>query len=583
MLQNKRRIVSLILMLTLLVASIAVIGISASAAETSTGTWTLVTDASTLKAGDQIVIASNAKDVVASKTIKSSYMTNVTATFSTDKSTITSLPSDAAVLTLGGSADAWTLANSDGQLLGATAVKKVAWDSGTTTWSITISDNNATIQNGTETYGRFLYNVNSPRFTTYTSNTSASMLLPQIYKFVESTGGSGSGEESDCEHANTTTTTVDATCTENGSTTVVCDDCGETVSTATIDALGHTGGTATCKVLAKCETCGEEYGDYAAHNLVNGVCTVCGVVRRFTLVTNVADLAAGDQIVIVASEYDYALSTEQKSNNRGQAVFVKSDNTVTLGEDVQVLTLETGTIDGTFAFNTGSGYLYAASSSSNYLRTETTLSDNSSWEITIADGVTTIIAQGGNTRNVLQYNQSSSLFACYGSASQKAVSIYKCSDELGDDELLAQNNETGAYAIIENTYFTFLGVGVRYKNADGTTPEKVALRFGYDFSSEVTSWGWNYKLGSKGVAEKVGEYKTAEGITNLVFTNIVPVNYEFDIQTQLWFTVEIDGVSYTVYDNWQVDTAYDVLTRTAASSDTDAAAYAQSMLDAYTK
>ena len=44
----------------------------------------------------------------------------------------------------------------------------------------------------------------------------------------------------ECTHENTTTTTVDATCTEAGSSTVVCDDCGETVSTETIPAPGHT-------------------------------------------------------------------------------------------------------------------------------------------------------------------------------------------------------------------------------------------------------------------------------------------------------------------------------------------------------
>ena len=42
-----------------------------------------------------------------------------------------------------------------------------------------------------------------------------------------------------CAHDNTTTTTVDATCTVAGSITVTCDDCGETVSTEIIAATGH--------------------------------------------------------------------------------------------------------------------------------------------------------------------------------------------------------------------------------------------------------------------------------------------------------------------------------------------------------
>ena len=69
-----------------------------------------------------------------------------------------------------------------------------------------------------------------------------------LYKLEEATA---------CAHANTTTTTVDATCTEDGSKTVTCNDCGEIVSTETIDALGHeyvlSGTTYTCS------GCGDSY------------------------------------------------------------------------------------------------------------------------------------------------------------------------------------------------------------------------------------------------------------------------------------------------------------------------------------
>ena len=148
---------------------------------------------------------------------------------------------------------------------------------------------------------------------------------------------------------------------------------------------------------------------------------------QWTLVTDVSQITAGAQIVIVANGYNYALSTTQNGNNRGQAAVTKNvtDNTVTFGDGVQIITVEAGKVSGTFAFNVGTGYLYAASSGSNYLRTEKTLSNNSSWTISIdSKGVATIKAQGSYTRNVMQYNQSSSLFSCYGSASQKAISIY---------------------------------------------------------------------------------------------------------------------------------------------------------------
>ena len=145
------------------------------------------------------------------------------------------------------------------------------------------------------------------------------------------------------------------------------------------------------------------------------------------LVTDVNSLAAGDKVVIVAKEYEKALSTTQNGNNRGQAAVIKNndDNTISFSADVQVLTLETGAVENTFALNTGKGYLYAASSGSNYLRTETSLSNNSSWAIAVsADGTATIVAKGSNTRNTMQYNQTSSVFACYASASQKALCLY---------------------------------------------------------------------------------------------------------------------------------------------------------------
>ncbi|MBQ3253910.1 MAG: InlB B-repeat-containing protein, partial [Acholeplasmatales bacterium] len=114
--------------------------------------------------------------------------------------------------------------------------------------------------------------------------------------------------------------------------------------------------------------------------------------ESWELVTDASQLTVGDKVVIVANEYDYVLSTTQNDNNRGQTPGTKNATTIILGADAQIITLEEGAVAGTFAFNVGNGYLYAASNSSNYLRTEASLSDNSSWEITISDGVATIVA-----------------------------------------------------------------------------------------------------------------------------------------------------------------------------------------------
>lgn len=82
--------------------------------------------------------------------------------------------------------DKWTLTNSNGKMLGASAAKSLAEAKGTTTWKIEIANSDATISSTNTKCGRILHNTGSPRFLNYTSSTSADMLLTQIYvKVVE--------------------------------------------------------------------------------------------------------------------------------------------------------------------------------------------------------------------------------------------------------------------------------------------------------------------------------------------------------------------------------------------------------------
>ena len=145
--------------------------------------------------------------------------------------------------------------------------------------------------------------------------------------------------------------------------------------------------------------------------------------KTATLVTDASNLNVGDEIIIAAKDNDFAMG-EQKTNNRAAVAVTKSEDKLTLTAGVQKLTLKQGAKENTFAFDTGSGYLYAASSDKNHLKTESKLSDNSSWSVAIADGKATVIAQGANTRNVMKYNSNSKLFACYASG-QQDIAIYK--------------------------------------------------------------------------------------------------------------------------------------------------------------
>ncbi len=158
--------------------------------------------------------------------------------------------------------------------------------------------------------------------------------------------------------------------------------------------------------------------------------TVSGFAKKesdeiYTLVTDASTLKIGDKVIIAAANANVAISTTQNKGNRPQADVTKKDNTiVNPGNDVQVFTLEAGTKSDTYAFNTGSGYIYAASSSANQLKTQQTNDDNGSWTIPYtAEGAATIKDSGTNSRNLLKYNSSSNLFSCY-SKGQDAVAIY---------------------------------------------------------------------------------------------------------------------------------------------------------------
>ena len=153
-----------------------------------------------------------------------------------------------------------------------------------------------------------------------------------------------------------------------------------------------------------------------------------------------AALAAGDTVIITAQSSAVAMSTTQNNNNRGQASISKASGNGSLsaapGDSVEIFTIEAGTVANSFSFKTRDDkYIYAASSSNNYLRTEETKSANSSFAVSFdASGNATLTAKGSNSHNLLQYNSSNSIFSCY-SSSQSAVAIYRLSEPTNNDYL----------------------------------------------------------------------------------------------------------------------------------------------------
>ena len=195
----------------------------------------------------------------------------------------------------------------------------------------------------------------------------------------------------------------------------------------------------------------------------------------YTKVTSASGLEAGANYLIVAHYDDLGVLAMgyQKSNNRHAVVVSENGDaiTVTPGTDP---TSETDVFQLTLGGNAGAwtlfdeakgGYLYAASSSSNILKTQTTLDANGQWSITFnADGTAEVVAQGENERNNMRFNPNTTnnapLFSCYAETSNidTRVSFYKAGGSSTPDpepsnyptQLTAMADGVDAYVVWED-------------------------------------------------------------------------------------------------------------------------------------
>ena len=144
--------------------------------------------------------------------------------------------------------------------------------------------------------------------------------------------------------------------------------------------------------------------------------------QKWALVTETSQLVAGNKYIIAAAASNVAMAGQNENNRAETAVVKKNEGAVLMGtSSMQIFTL--GGTTNAWEFNTGAGYIYAASSDKNHLKTQVTNDANGQWTITISEGVASITANGTNTRKHLKYNGGSNIFSCYASG-QSAVALY---------------------------------------------------------------------------------------------------------------------------------------------------------------
>ncbi len=145
-------------------------------------------------------------------------------------------------------------------------------------------------------------------------------------------------------------------------------------------------------------------------------------------------------IIVAVNESRFYAMGEQRDNNRAAVdIEANGEEGVKFMSDAGIHEFIITGFDGDYAIydpsEESTGLLYAASSSSNYLKTTNRPDDNARWTISIdaETGVASIKAQGSNSRNIMRYNSGSGLFSCYSSG-QKDVYLYvKEGDDAQED------------------------------------------------------------------------------------------------------------------------------------------------------
>lgn len=165
----------------------------------------------------------------------------------------------------------------------------------------------------------------------------------------------------------------------------------------------------------------------------------------YILCEDAAWLTEGANIIFassVAAGEQKAMSKLQKTKNRGAAsvtigsAFNVGKETVGIvSKDADVAVFIVGKSNGHITFYTGdsrdaknnsvAGYLYAAHSDNNQLKTQGNVDANAEWTVAVAaNGEATIKAQGDNTHNWMQYNPNNgAMFSCY-TGGQDPIYIY---------------------------------------------------------------------------------------------------------------------------------------------------------------
>lgn len=238
----------------------------------------------------------------------------------------------------------------------------------------------------------------------------------------------------------------------------------------------------------------------------------------YTLATTIE---SGKQYIIVGLEGEKAYAMgEQKNNNRGGVIISKDGDTATVTRDAVYEFVITSSGENYTIYDARTpGYLCAASSNSNYLRTQVENDANGIWAIEIdqESGLATVEAQGSFTRRKMRfnYNGGNALFSCYASSSTAGTQVYfYVKDEVNTPSSYPLDiagfgeSEKGGYRLIASP------INNLNPTAEGMTAGIYDL---YAFDQSKESEWINYKAGAFNLISGKGYLYASKVDTTLSF------------------------------------------------------------------
>ncbi len=252
----------------------------------------------------------------------------------------------------------------------------------------------------------------------------------------------------------------------------------------------------------------------------------------YQLVTSASDLEAGARYVISSSATNGSAKAMQSrgsgtNNNQGAVDVTITNMQIVLNDTDEATPFYLGGDASGWTFSDGNYYLTATNTtSSNYLKTTTTLDNYCYFSISFSANDAVITCTGKSSRNLLRYNSSNNppLFSCYNSG-QNPVYLYK--EVLSTTQVATPVFEPASGEYFNNpleiSIVTPTDDATIHYTTDGSTPDENSIEYSgpFNITEAVTI---------KAIAVKEGMENSE--VATATYTFVAPIDNLADIRAK---------------------------------------------------